>query len=141
MLTASDSLDSCELSVGINTTLQAQTNSLSITSVSEAVARLFLSVGSNVTRMATSVPHSVKSRKQQNDFHCHRESGFFPKDVMLLPSPRITKIPHGKLRESLHLEEYADSAVEFGCEWSERKLRSALEAVCKSKLDGLSVPL
>ena len=60
---------------------------------------------------------------------------------MLLPSPRITKIPRRKLRESLHLEEYAASAVEFGYEWSKRKLQSTTEAVYKGKLDGLSVPL
>ena len=109
-------LDSRESSVDTNTTLQAQTNSSSITSVSQAVARLFPSVGSNVTRTATSVPRSAKSRKRQNDSHCRRESGFFLKDVMLLPSPRITKIPRGKLRENLHLEGYAASAVEFGYE-------------------------
>ena len=141
VLRASDSLDSLESSVGTNTTLQAQTNSSSITSVSQAVARLFPSVGSTVTRTATSVPRSAKSRKRQNDSHYRRESGFFLKDDMLLPSPRITKIPRGKLRESLHLEGYAASAVEIGQEWSERKLRSALEAVYKSKLDGLPAPL
>ena len=48
-LRASDSLDSRESSVGTNTTLQAQTNSSSITSVSQTVARLFPSVGSTVT--------------------------------------------------------------------------------------------
>jgi len=141
VLRASDSLDSRESSVGTNTTLQAQTNSSSITSVSQAVARLFPSVGNTVTRTVTSVPRSAKSRKRQNDSHCRRESGFFLKDVMLLPSPRITKIPRGKLRETLHLEGYAASAVEFGHEWSERKLRSALEAVFGSKLDGLPAPL
>ena len=60
---------------------------------------------------------------------------------MLLPSRRITKIPRGKLRETLHLEGNAASAVEFGHEWSERKLRSAQEAVYESKLDGLPAPL
>ena len=141
VLRASDSLDSRELSVGTNTTSQAQTNSSSITSVSQAVARLFPSVGSTVTRTATSVPRSAKSRKRPNDSHCRKQSSLFLKDVMLLPSPRITKIPRGKLRESLHLQGYAASAVELGYEWSERKLRSALEAVYKSKLDGLPTPL
>ena len=141
VLRTSDSLDLGESSVGTNTILQAQINSLSITLVSQAVARLFPSVGTNVTQTATSVPRSAKSRKRQNDLHCHGELGFFLKDVMLLPSPRITKIPCGKLRESLHLEEYAASAVEFGYKWSKRKLQSALEAVYKGKLDDLSVPL
>jgi len=111
-------------------------------SVSQAVARLFPSVGSTVTRMVpASVPRSAESRKRQNDSNCHREAGFFLKDVMLLPSPRITKIPHGKLRETLHLKGYAASAVKLGYERSERKLRSALEAVYKSKLSGLPAPL
>ena len=121
VLRASDSLDSRESSVGTNTTLPAQTNSSSVTSVSQAVARLFPSVGSTVIRTATSVPRSAKSRKRQNDLN-RRDSGFFLKDVMLLPSPRITKIPRGKLRETLHLEGYAASAVELRYEWSERKL-------------------
>ena len=60
MSRASDSLDSRESSVGTNTTLQGQTNLPSITSVTQAVARLFPSVGSNVTRTATSVPRSAK---------------------------------------------------------------------------------
>ena len=60
---------------------------------------------------------------------------------MLLPSPRIKKIPRGKLRESLHIEGYAASAVEFCSDWSERKLHSALEAVFKDKLDGLPAPM
>ena len=135
VLRASDSLDSRESNVGTNTTLPVQTNSSSITSVSQAVARLFPSVGSTVTRTApASVPRSAKSRKQQNDSNCRREAGFFLKDVMLLPSPRITKIPRGKLRD---LEGCAASAVELGYELSERKLPSALEAVYKTKFSGV----
>ena len=138
VLRASDSLDSRESNVGTNTTLPVQTNSSSITSVSQAVARLFPSVGSTVTRTApASVPRSAKSRKRQNDSNCRREAGFFLKDVMLLPSPRITKIPRGKLRETLHLEGCAASAVELGYELSERKLPSALEAVYKTKFSGV----
>ena len=60
---------------------------------------------------------------------------------MLLPSPSITKIPRGKRRETLHMEGYAASAVKFCSDWSERKLRSALEAVFKDKLDGLTAPM
>ena len=55
---------------------------------------------------------------------------------MLLPSSRNKKIPRRKLRESLHIDGYAASAVEFCSDWSE-KLRSALEAVFKDKLDDL----
>ena len=65
----------------------------------------------------------------------------FPEDVMLLPSPGIKIIPCGKLRESLHIEGYAASAVEFCSNWSERKLRSALEAVFKDKLDSLPLSM
>ena len=79
VLRTSDSLDSHESSVGTNTTIQVQTNSLSVSSVSQAVARLFPSVGSNVTQTVTSVPHSAKPRKRQNDLHCHGELGFFLK--------------------------------------------------------------
>lgn len=138
MLRTSHSLDLRESSVGANSTLPAQTNSSSITSVSQAVVRL-PSVGSTVTRTAISVPRSAKSRKQQKDLNCRRESGFFL--LCYYQALESLKFLVESLRETLHLEGYAASAVEFGYEWSERKLRSALEAVYKSKLDGLPAPL
>ena len=104
-----------------------------------AVARLFPGTFTRTTAASTSRP--AKSKKRQHDSTSLRDSGFFLKDVMLLPSPRIKKIPFGKLRESLHIEGYAASAVEFCSDWSERKLPSALEAVFKDKLDGLPAPM
>ena len=61
---------------------------------------------------AASTSRPAKSKKRPHD-PTRRDSGFFLKDVMLLPSPSVTKIPRGKLRETLHMEGYAASAVEF----------------------------
>lgn len=133
VLTTSNSLKEAQVPDMSNVMLQINPSSSSV--VTQAVARLFRGTLTQTTAASTSRP--AKSKKRQHDPTSRRDSGFFLKDVMLLPSPRIKKIPHGKLRESLHIEGYATSAVEFYSDWSERKLRSALEAVLKDKLDGL----
>ena len=130
-------LEKAQVSDMSNITSQINPSSSSV--VTQGVARLFRGTFTRTTAASTSRP--AKSKKRQHDSASHRDSGFFLKDVMLLPSPRIKKIPCGKLRESLHIEGYAASAVEFCSDWSERKLPSALEAVFKDKLDGLPAPM
>ena len=49
----------------------------------------------------------ANSKKGQHDWTSCRDSGVFQKAVILLPSTGIKKIPHGNLRESLHIEGYA----------------------------------
>ena len=137
VLTTSNSLEEAQVPDMSNLTSQINPSSSSV--VTQAVARLFPGTFTRTTAASTSRP--AKSKKRQHDSTSCRDSGFFLKDVMLLPSPRIKKIPCGKLRESLHIEGYAASAVEFCSDWSERKIPSALEAVFKDKLDGLPVPM
>ena len=137
VLTTSNSLEEAPVSDMSNITSQINPSSSSV--VTQAVARLFRGTFTRTTTASTSRP--AKSKKRQHDSTSRRDSGFFLKDVMLLPSPRIKKIPCGKRRESLHIEGYAASAVEFCSDWSERKLPSALESVFKDKLDGLPAPM
>ena len=137
VLTTSNSLEEAQVPDMSNLTSQINPSSSSV--VTQAVARLFPGTFTRTT--AASKSRSAKSKKRQHDSTSCRDSGFFLKDVMLLPCPRIKKIPCGKLRESLHIEGYAASAVEFCSDWSERKLPSALEAVFKDKLDGLPAPM
>ena len=134
-LTTSNSLEEAQVPDMSNVTSQINPSSSSVVTV----ARLFPGTFTRTTAASTSRP--AKSKKRQHDSTSRRDSGFFLKDVMLLPSPRIKKIPCRKLRESLHIEGYAASAVEFCSDWSERKLPSALEAVFKDKLDGLPAPM
>ena len=136
VLTTSNSLEEAQVPDITNATSQINPSSSSV--VTQAVARLFPGTFTRTTAASTSRP--AKSKKRPHD-PTRRDSGFFLKDVMLLPSPSVTKIPRGKLRETLHMEGYAASAVEFCSDWSERKLRSALEAVFKDKLDGLPAPM
>lgn len=49
----------------------------------------------------------ANSKKGQHDWTSCRDSGVLQKAVILLPSTGIKKIPHGNLRESLHIEGYA----------------------------------
>ena len=133
VLTTSNSLEEAQVPDITNATSQINPSSSSV--VTQAVARLFPG-----TFTAASTSRPAKTKKRPHD-PTRRDSGFFLKDVMLLPSPSVTKIPRGKLRETLHMERYAASAVEFCSDWSERKLRSALEAVFKDKLDGLPAPM
>ena len=135
VLTTSNSLEEAQVPDMSNVTSQINPSSSSVVTV----ARLFPGTFTRTTAASTSRP--AKSKKRQHDSTSCRDSGFFLKDVMLLPSPRIKKIPCGKLRESLHIEGYAASAVEFCSDWSERKLPSAVEAVFKDKLDGLPAPM
>ena len=135
VLTTSNSLEEAQVPDMSNVTSQINPSSSSVVTV----ARLFPGTYTRTTAASTSRP--AKSKKRQHDSTSRRDSGFFLKDVMLLPSPRIKKIPCRKLRESLHIEGYAASAVEFCSDWSERKLPSALEAVFKDKLDGLPAPM
>ena len=137
VLTTSNSLEEAQVPDMSNVTSQINPSSSSV--VTRAVARLFPGTFTRTTAASTSRP--AKSKKRQHDSTSLRDSGFFLKDVMLLPSPRIKKIPCGKLRESLHIVGYAASAVEFCSDWSERKLPSALEAVFKDKLGGLPAPM
>ena len=134
-LTTSNSLEEAQVPDMSNVTSQINPSSSSVVTV----ARLFPGTFTRTTAASTSRP--AKSKKRQHDSTSRRDSGFFLKDVMLLPSPRIKKIPFRKLRESLHIEGYAASAVEFCSDWSERKLPSALETVFKDKLDGLPAPM
>ena len=134
-LTTSNSLEEAQVPDMSNVTSQINPSSSSVVTV----ARLFPGTFTRTTAASTSRP--AKSKKRQHDSTSRRDSGFFLKDVMLLPSPRIKKIPCRKLRESLHIEGYAASAVEFCSDWSERKLPSAVEAVFKDKLDGLPAPM
>jgi len=137
VLTTSNSLEEAQVPDITKATSQINPSSSSV--VTEAVARLFPGTFTRTTAASTSRP--AKSKKRQHDPTSRRDSRFFLKDVMLLPSPRIKKIPCRKLRESLHIEGYAASAVEFCSNWSERKLHSTLEAVFKDKLDGLPAPM
>lgn len=76
---------------------KSQINPSSSSVVTQAVARLFRGTFTRTTAASTSRP--AKSKKRQHDPTSRRDSGFFLEDVMLLPSPRIKKIPCGKLRE------------------------------------------
>ncbi|XP_022802443.1 uncharacterized protein LOC111339963 [Stylophora pistillata] len=107
-------------------------------SVTQAVARLF---PGTYTRTTTTTSRPKKSRKRQNDSSSRKDCSFFLKDILLLLSPGIKKVPRGKQRENLHLQCYAASAVEFCIDWSERKLRSAIETVFKDKLHDLPSPM
>ena len=136
VLTTLNSLEESQVPDITNTMSQINPSSSSV--VTQAVARLFPATFTRTT--AASMSRPAKSKKRQHD-PTRRDSGFFLKDIMLLPSPSITKIPRGKLRETLHMEGYAASAVEFCGHWSERKLRSTLEATFKDKLDGFPSPI
>ena len=107
VLTTSNSLEEAQVSDMSNITSQINPSSSSV--VTQAVARLFRGTFTRTTTASTSRP--AKSKKRQYDSTSRRDSGFFLKDVMLLPSTRIKKIPCGKLRESLHIEGYAASVA------------------------------
>lgn len=74
--------------------------------------RLCLPLLSQTTlKMKKNSPHQnrrpANSKKGQHDWTSCRDSGVLQKAVTLLPSTGIKKIPHGNLRESLHIEGYA----------------------------------
>ena len=95
VLTTSNSLEEAQVPDMSNLTSQINPSSSSV--VTQAVARLFRGTFTRTTAASTS--RLAKSKKRQHDPTSRRDSGFFLKDVMLLPNPRIKKIPCGKLRE------------------------------------------
>ena len=95
VLTTSNSLEEAQVPDMSNVTSQINPSSSSV--VTQAVARLFPGTFTRITAASTSRP--AKSKKQQHDSTSRGDSGFFLKDFMLLPSPRIKKIPCGKKAE------------------------------------------
>lgn len=138
VLRASDSLGAAQDSINSTNRTNATLSMCTISSLTQAVARLF---PGTYTRTTTSTSQPAKSRKRQNDSSSRKYSSFFLKDVLLLPNPGIKKVPRGRERENLHLQGYAASAVKFCIDWSERKLRSAIETVFKDKLHALPSPM
>ena len=82
VLTTSNSLEEAQDPDITNATSQINPSSSSV--VTQAVARLFPRTFTRTTAATTSQP--AKSKKRQHDPTSHRDSGFFLKDVMLLPT-------------------------------------------------------
>ena len=56
------------------------------------------------------------------------------KDVILLPNTKMTSVPHGAIREELHVRNFVASAVEIKGEMEEAEIRTIFDNLLTSKL-------